>query len=191
MILGQSAATAACLAMDHKVSVQGLDVKKLQERLVADKQILDRTGIRVRGAIDIRKLEGIVVDDDDAKRTGFESTSASIAGFVGSGYRHDGGVNKGRQTAIYTPSLPAAGMYEVRLYYTEASNRARKVPVTILHSGGSTMDVIIDQTKKPNGGYMVLGKFKFDQGSTGNVTISNQDTVGHVVIDAVQFVPAK
>jgi hypothetical protein len=41
MILGQSAATAACLAIDANVPVQKVDYAKLRPRLLADKQILD------------------------------------------------------------------------------------------------------------------------------------------------------
>ncbi len=40
MILGQSAGTAAALAIDGKTSVQKVDYAKLRERLLADKQIL-------------------------------------------------------------------------------------------------------------------------------------------------------
>ncbi len=40
MILGQSAATAACLAIDGKLAVQKVDYAKLRARLLADKQIL-------------------------------------------------------------------------------------------------------------------------------------------------------
>jgi hypothetical protein len=40
MILGQSAATAATLAMDRKSSVQKLPYETLRARLLADKQIL-------------------------------------------------------------------------------------------------------------------------------------------------------
>jgi hypothetical protein len=40
MILGQSAATAAVLALDGKLPVQKLAYEKLRERLLADKQIL-------------------------------------------------------------------------------------------------------------------------------------------------------
>ena len=40
MILGQSAATAACLAIDDDVSVQQLDYRKLRGRLLKDSQIL-------------------------------------------------------------------------------------------------------------------------------------------------------
>jgi hypothetical protein len=40
MILGQSAATAACLAIDDNVAVQDIAYAKLRDRLLADKQIL-------------------------------------------------------------------------------------------------------------------------------------------------------
>jgi hypothetical protein len=40
MILGQSAATAACLAIDDKVPVQDVDYGKLKEKLVSDNQRL-------------------------------------------------------------------------------------------------------------------------------------------------------
>ncbi len=41
MVLGQSAATAACFAIDDGVSVQQVDYAKLRERLLAEKQILE------------------------------------------------------------------------------------------------------------------------------------------------------
>jgi hypothetical protein len=40
MILGQSAATAACLAIDGNVRVQKVDYPKLRSRMLADKQVL-------------------------------------------------------------------------------------------------------------------------------------------------------
>ena len=40
MILGQSAATAACLAIDDKVSGQQVVYEKLRSRLLRDNQIL-------------------------------------------------------------------------------------------------------------------------------------------------------
>jgi hypothetical protein len=43
MILGQSAATAACIAIDDHVPVQKVDYAKLRERLIKDGQILEWT----------------------------------------------------------------------------------------------------------------------------------------------------
>ena len=41
MILGQSAATAAVLAIQHGVAIQDLDYGQLRARLLADGQILE------------------------------------------------------------------------------------------------------------------------------------------------------
>jgi hypothetical protein len=41
MILGQSAATAACLAIEEDVPVQRVNYDRLRTRLLADKQILE------------------------------------------------------------------------------------------------------------------------------------------------------
>ncbi|MBN1987360.1 MAG: FAD-dependent oxidoreductase [Prolixibacteraceae bacterium] len=40
MVLGQSAATAACMAIDEQIEIQQLDYSTLKEKLVYDKQIL-------------------------------------------------------------------------------------------------------------------------------------------------------
>lgn len=42
MILSQSAATAACQAMDDRVAVQAVDYEKLRQRLLGDSQVLER-----------------------------------------------------------------------------------------------------------------------------------------------------
>jgi len=42
---------------------------------LADKQVLDWTGPKRPGAIDPKTLQGIVVDDPAAERTGFDATS--------------------------------------------------------------------------------------------------------------------
>ncbi len=41
MVLGQSSATAACMAIDQKIDVQKVDYDKLKKRLVADKQVVE------------------------------------------------------------------------------------------------------------------------------------------------------
>ena len=53
MVLGQSAATAACLAIDDKVDVQKVAYAKLRQRLLADRQVLElkvgrKEGVRPR-----------------------------------------------------------------------------------------------------------------------------------------------
>jgi hypothetical protein len=190
MVLGQSAATAAALAIDGDVAVQRVDYPKLRARLLRDKQVLDWTGPK-RVAIGARKLAGVVVDDGDAERRGFDAVSQAVPPYVGDGYRHDGGRDRGRQWARFRPDLPRAGRYEVRLSYSPHPNRASNVPVTVHHAGGRTT-VKVDQRKAPtlDQAFVSLGTFRFEKGTSGYVEVSNRGADGYVIIDAVQWLPA-
>jgi hypothetical protein len=192
MVLGQSSATAACIAIDDKLDVQKVDYEKLKARLVADKQVLEFAAPAAPGAIDPKNLAGVVVDDADAERKGFEAVSTSVGPFVGVGYRHDGNENRGKQTARFVADLPTAGKYEVRLAYTANPNRATNVPVSVAHAGG-TAEVKVDQRKKPpiDGAWVSVGTFEFAKGKGAAVTIGNTGADGYVVIDAVQWLPVK
>jgi hypothetical protein len=190
MVLGQSAATAACLAIDNKVDVQKVEYSKLKERLLKDKQVLDLPRGKAARGIDPKTLRGIVVDDEQAERKGFEAKSSAVGPFVGEGYRHDGGTKDGKQSAKYTPDLPKAGKYEVRLSYSPNANRATNVPVTITHAGGSAT-VTVNQRKAPpvSEMFVSLGTFMFEKGTAGNVVVTNASADGYVVVDAVVFLP--
>ncbi|HVL11142.1 MAG TPA: FAD-dependent oxidoreductase [Gemmata sp.] len=192
MVLGQSAATAAAIAIDDKVDVQKVDYQTLQKRLLADKQVLEFASPPTPGAVDPKKLPGVVVDDADAELVGFEGVSSSVSPFVGVGYRHDANKDQGKQTAKFTPDLPAAGKYEVRVAYTANPNRATNAAVTVAHAGGAAA-AKIDQKKKPpiEGLWVSLGVFEFAKGKGAAVTVGNAGADGFVVIDAVQWLPVK
>ena len=192
MVLGQSAATAACQAIEAQVPVQRVDYSKLRERLLADQQVLEWTGpVRAASGLDPRKLAGIVVDDRQAELTGDWSSSSALGPFVGDGYLHDADQQKGSKTARFVPDLPKAGRYEVRLVYTASTNRATNVPVTVQGANGAKT-AKVNQRVLPGieKTYHSLGAYSFDAGKKGAVIISNSDTDGYVVIDAVQFLPA-
>lgn len=192
MVLGQSAATAACQAIDGGVAIQRVDYGQLKERLLADQQVLAWTApASARAAsFDPKKLPGIVLDDESLERTGEWQQSSSVGGFVGSGYWHDG--HEGKKVARFTTVLNAAAEYEVRLAYTPNPNRATKVPITIRHADGETT-VTVNQQKMPaiDKAFTSLGKFRFAAGQAAMVTISNSGADGYVVVDAVQFLPVK
>ncbi len=97
MILGQSAATAAILALEQGLSAQDVPYASLRERLLADGQVLEYQG-QVGGVLglDPAKLPGVVVDDTKAVLHGSWQESHSAKGFVGDGYQHDGNSADGK-----------------------------------------------------------------------------------------------
>jgi len=191
MVLGQSAATAACQAIDAKKAVQDIDYPQLRKRLLQDKQVLAWEGPRRVPPIQATSLPGIVVDDRDAKTTLGWKKSSSNPPYVAYGYLHDGDVNKGEQQATFSAKIPESGLYEVRVYYAPGSNRASNTPYTVKSSSGSKT-MMVNQRRKPNQGkFHLLGRFPFEKGKQEVLMISNQGTDGHVIVDALQLVPVK
>jgi hypothetical protein len=194
MVLGQSAATAAVHAIDERVTIQNIDPKKLEARLLKDGQMLDFVSDPLPPRTTAKQVNppGVVVDDEAAQLKGFNSHSTASGAFVGHGYLHDGNTNKGEQTARFTPDLPKDGRYTVAIAYPHNANRAPNVPVVVHHADGDTK-LVLDQKKKPavNDLLQPIGTFHFTKGKAGFVEIANAGTDGFVVIDAVQWVEAK
>jgi hypothetical protein len=190
MVLGQSAASAAVLAIDSDTTVQGIDYTKLKDRLLRDQQVLDFESPAIPEVVGWpkEKLPGIIVDDSEAQLTGFDEEGHSSPGYVGAGYRHDGDERKGAQKAVFTPDLPKPGTYRIAVSYSANNNRATKVPVTVRLPGASKT-LLVNQKKKPQGHEIFhhLGEFTLPAGKASSVEISNENTEGHVIIDAVQL----
>lgn len=185
MILGQSAATAAVLTLEAGLPVQDLPYQKLQAQLVKDGQILE---LADPSRVVSRKMPGTVVDDRQAKYQGEWAESSTLGKYVDVSYRHDGNQNKGQMSAEFSAKLKP-GRYEVRLAYSAGSNRATNVPVAIHHQEGITKKTI-DQKKPPAIDELSINLGSYQFGEEGKVVVSNENTNGHVIVDAVQFLPA-
>ncbi|MDP7015235.1 MAG: FAD-dependent oxidoreductase [Pirellulaceae bacterium] len=187
MVLGQSAATAAALAIDGGTSVQDVPYDKLRARLLADKQVLDLPPqTKSRPVLSSLKQPGIVVDDGQATLRGAWTPSSSTPPFLDGRYLHDGNMGQGEKTATFQADLKA-GKYEVRLYYAPHSNRASNANVTV-HSADGSKTFSVNQRAKHGAGriWRSLGLFDCD-GST-SVVVSNEGANGYVIADAVSFV---
>lgn len=188
MILGQSAATVASMAINEDLAVQDVDYSQLRERLLKEGQVLNYeytyTG---KAGVDPKQLKGTVVDDGMAKLTGNWGNSSSTGSWVGREYRHDGNKADGRSIATFQAKLKP-GRYEVRLAYSHNGNRATNVPVVVQHADGKET-VIVNQKKVPpiDKLFVSLGEFDFSADNPGTVTISNHKTDGYVIVDAVQW----
>jgi hypothetical protein len=194
MILGQSCATAAAIAIDDDADVQAVSYAKLRARLLADKQLLEWTAPAAppRAArVQSSALPGIVIDDEQAKVTGDWPLGSLPAGVDGH-YRHDDNQGKGRKSARFELKVPRAGEYEVRFAYVPASNRATNVPITIETADGPrTVTVNERETPSIDKTFTSLGTYRFATDKPAIVTVTTDNTNGHVIIDAVQLLPSK
>ncbi len=190
MILGQSAASAAVLAIEKNIPVQDIGYADLRGQLLKDGQVLDLPpNSQPKKRIGKESLGGIAVDDSEADFLGEWSTSASVSPYVESGYRHDNNDDKGNKVARFTADLKP-GRYDVLLSWTTHANRASNVPVVVRDGDGNQWHTV-NQRKTP-GIKGLLGKIgEFEFGDTGSVLIGNEKTDGYVIVDAVVFVPVK
>jgi hypothetical protein len=98
----------------------------------------------------------------------------------------------GNNRAIYTPTIGVAGYYEVFEWHgylsvnPDATQEGDNVPYTITYSKGVSRSGTIDQSVN-YGQWNSLGTYWFDEGSSGNVTITNNAN-GYILADAFKFV---
>lgn len=190
MILGQSAATAAAIAIDDHVTVQQVEYAKLRARLLADRQSLEiPSGAASGEGIPLKKLAGLVVDDTQAKTIGDWTPSSSTSPFVGSGYLHDGKDSEHPKSIQFDLPVKAALTADVRLAYSSFANRATNVRVKVQHSGGEIVLSINQQKPAPiDGVWVSLGQFELAPGRA-SVIVETTGANGYVVVDAVQALP--
>jgi hypothetical protein len=181
MVLGQSAATAACLALDQNVDLHDVPYEKLQARLLIDKQVLTLQNAVTSGEISREDLDGIVVDDSKATLQGKWVSSHSTQPFLDAGYQHDDDGRDGKSTVTFTVELPKEAAYEIKLLYPHLPNRARNTPVALMVDGKSVKSFTVDQTKQPD----FLGPVTLK--GTVEIQITNKGTDGHVVVDGLHI----
>jgi hypothetical protein len=132
----------------------------------------------------------IVMDNADALGvtiTGEWSISTASDPFYKSNYLHDNNQSKGSKSVSFSPALNQAGKYEVYAYSPSETNRSTATKYIIKRAEGDTT-VLVDQTK--NGGvWLSLGKYNLLSDNSPKVIISNANTSGYVIADAVAFVP--
>ncbi|MDF1862415.1 MAG: FAD-dependent oxidoreductase [Verrucomicrobiales bacterium] len=187
MVTSQSAATAACLAIDHQTSVQAVDYEFLKERLLADGQILEAAQTK-QGA----KLTGIVIDDTEADYTGEWIRSNAAGSLSGSSYQHDGNSCRGEKSVTFTREIGEAGDYDIRLLYSAHENRADNAEI-VFQNGDDTHTLTVNQ-KSPStvdGEPRSLGVFPIQEGTVIHLTLFNRGANGYVSVDGLQLVPVE
>ena len=141
-------------------------------------------------------LKGVVVDVPGAlsgvRRRGRWGPSIYTKPYVGSGYIHDQNSGKGKKSVAFSLTAPETGRYEVRLAYTAEPNRATNAPVRIDSPAGSKRVMINQRNAPPVADHFYrLATLELEKGQTVYVTVSNSDTDGYVVVDALQLIRAE
>ncbi len=139
--------------------------------------------------IDVKKLEGIVIDDTEAELNGKWSHGEGLKPFIGKHYSFS---SDKAASARFAFSVKQTGNYEVRIFFQPHENRAKTAPVSVLSADGEKT-ITVNQTKPaplPQGAYS-LGTFKFTAGEEAAVIFRTAGAGGNVHLDAVQVLPAK
>jgi len=171
----------------HDVAVAALQLQIQREKVKSPSAVAT-----AKGAIPVKSIIGIVVDDAAAKKVGEWQLSTHSGTYIGAGYLHDQDKDKGEKTLTFQPELPANGRYEIRLAYSEGTNRADAVPVTVFSADGEKT-IAVNMKKLPpiDGRFVSLGTYKFEKAGQSFVIVSNEGTKGHVTPDAVTFISAE
>jgi hypothetical protein len=189
MVLAQSAAVAACQAIDEQKAVQDIDVKKLQIRL-ARNPLMNGT------------LPEILIDNDDTSRV--QRTGAWLretkGGKYGTSMLLDDGKSGPKSIRFMLPKN-RPGRYQVYVYnpiqagggnpdkYDRQTDKANHVSVR-LNTGNVVKKLTLDQQPQSND-WISLGEHQLSTGSTPYLELTNEGATGTVVADAVLFIPVK
>lgn len=190
MVLAQSAAVAACQAIDEGKAVQNIDVKKLQTQL-SQNPLMNGS------------LPEILIDNDDTTRV--QLTGAwqreTKGGKYGTSMLLDDGKSGPKSVRFQLPN-DRPGRYRVYVYnpipsggggnpgqYERQSGKANRVSVR-LNTGKTVKKLTLNQQPQSND-WISLGEHQLTTGTTPYLELSNNGATGMVVADAVLFVPIR
>lgn len=181
MVLGQSSATAAVMAIDAATAVQEVDVPELQRRLT-DNPLADGS------------IFEVLLDNRDSLRVQRKGdwTLEKRGGYGPDFFVHDG-TGSDPASVRFTADIPRAGAYSGYLYFPKSSNLSSRTLV-IVNDGTRNHGISINESDirvegQTSGEWVPLGTYTLPEGTTSFVQVSAKDADGKVVADAVVWVP--
>lgn len=138
--------------------------------------------------LDPAQLPGLVIDDQQAQKTGKWTEGTGLKGFVGHGYVY---ASKPEDKITFEFKAPTSGEHELRLSYLEHPNRASNAKVIITIDGQSITKTLNMREPAPlENHFATLGKFQLSQGQTCTVQLTGEAD-GNVHVDALQILRAE
>jgi hypothetical protein len=183
MMLGQSAAVAACMAIDGKCPVQQINVPKLQAEL-KNNPLADGS------------TPEILVDNDDKTAVttkGNWKRMPNYEGCYGPSLLLDTSSNKAGDFVRFTPSIKKAGNYSVYIYIEKAPGVTSRLNLDV-YDGKTQKSIDLDLNQvvvkgQTEGEWVLIDKFYFSPGNKSYISISGKNANGNVFADAVLFIP--
>ncbi|MES2276367.1 MAG: FAD-dependent oxidoreductase [Bacteroidota bacterium] len=181
MVLGQSAAVAACQAINAQATVQNIDIKALQGEL-KNNPLADNS------------IPEILVDNDDEEhvaKTG--NWSRQTIGGYGPSYFTD--TLSAKADVKFIPTIQKAGNYRVYIYIPKLAH-GRNITHVNVFDGHTTISKNINKKDvnvvgQTSGEWVSLGISQLPAGKQAYVQVDKTGADGPVVADAVLFVPVK
>jgi hypothetical protein len=133
---------------------------------------------------DPAKLDGIVVDDKQAKLTGKWTSGTGLKNYVGWSYLYASG--KSKATATFTIKVKEAGDYKVQLFSQSHKNRATNTPVTIEVAGKLSQHQVNQREKSPND-VLTVTQVSAKADSEVVITLNCEGADGTVHVDAARL----
>ncbi len=182
MVLAQSAAVAAAMAIDGETSVQEVDVKKLQAELVSNPLADGST-------------PDILLDNDDASAVASagEWTTETSGGY-GPSYLVSSGSETG-SSATFSAAIASSAAYDIYTYIPKIEGGSSKMNVAV-QIDGETKEIVLNLAElsvegQTSGEWMHAGTYQLAEGTDISVVVSNKGADGAIVADAVILVPQR
>lgn len=108
----------------------------------------------------------------------------NMSATIGPKYLHDDNTGKGEKSVTFTVTAPEPGNYAIRFHYNTHKTRSSCTPVFV--KIGENVETFSVNQRKSDGKGIVLGTF--DIQDTATVTVSNEGTDGHVIVDGLELI---
>jgi hypothetical protein len=182
MVLGQSAAVAACQAIDKKIVIQQVNVTEVQS-ILKNNPLADGS------------TPELLVDNGD---TNVQITGSWITeknGGYGPSFLVDTSKAVTAGSVKFTPEVIKGGTYHVYSYFPKAKNASAKTVITV-YDGQKATEKIINQADiqvqgQTSGEWISLGSYNLSRGKKAYVQVSNKNADGAIIADAILFVPVR
>jgi hypothetical protein len=183
MVLGQSSAVAACLAIDKGLALQNVNVKDIQA-------ILKNNPLADNGKPEV------LVDNDDTDHIILNGNwKKEMYGGYGPTFLTDDSKGKILKYVRFVPTIRSKGKYQIYIYCPKLKNEATQTAITVFDGKKYSEEVLqkvgIKVEGQTSGEWVSIGSYNLNPGEKSYVEISNKNADNIIVADAVLFVPVE